>query len=101
MSNAILWDEIDRIYGKLREQRTISAALQQSLDEATARIETLTAQLPQPTTWNVGDVVRNKRSRGMYTISALRKGEDRIFAQFKGLEYLSTSWFNLDKYEKV
>jgi hypothetical protein len=94
-------DEFYWLRRKLREERAISAALQQSLNEATARIEALTAQLPQPTTWSVGDMARHKRSGNAYTITAIDRDEDRTFAQFQGYEYLSTSWFNLDRYEKV
>lgn len=88
-------DAITALAARSAAEVAINKALQQSLDEATARIDLLTT--PDPT-WNVGDMARHKRSGNAYTITALDRYGDRTFARFKGYESLD---FNLDFYERV
>lgn len=98
VSVQILTDTLTNTNAAVEKKNGIIAALQQSLDEATARINA-----EADAGFRVGDEVRHDSSERTYQIHALRRNgtEAQFVGYLEGWHSPEGSWFPLTHYKKI
>lgn len=88
-----LSDTSSRLMQQVKELEKVNAALQQNVDELTARMP----PKPEPRDFQVGDEVRHKQTGKFYTIVAINPPtREAIF-----FDYENMGWFPLESYTRV